>query len=117
LKFFEEICREEKDEQTHDHEYEGSVKIAEARTDPHNHRFAGVTGEAVPLPGGSHFHKLENRTDFYEDHFHHMADRTGPAIPVGDGRHVHFVCGATDVEDGHRHEFEFATLIDDPIGE
>lgn len=103
-------------DQTHTHEYEGSVKIAEAQEDPHNHRFACVTGEAIFTSDGSHFHKLHNNTDFYEEHFHKMCDVTGPAIPVGNGRHVHFVCGDTTINDGHQHEFQFATLIDDPIG-
>jgi hypothetical protein len=68
------------EEQEHTHEYEGSVKIAEREEDPHNHRFAGVTGEAIFNPDGTHFHKLFNRTDFYEEHFHKMCDITGPGI-------------------------------------
>ena len=103
--------------QTHTHEYEGSVKIAEKQEDPHNHRFAGVTGQAIPLPNGNHLHKLEGNTDFYENHFHMVIDKTGPAIPVGNGRHVHFASGQTTVVDGHSHEFQFATLIDNPIGD
>lgn len=103
--------------QRHTHEYEGSVKIAERQEDPHNHRFAGVTGKAILLPNRNHFHELEDNTDFYEDHFHKVIDKTGPAIPVGNGRHVHFVADKTTVADGHRHEFQFATLIDNPIGD
>lgn len=103
--------------QKHTHEYEGSVKIAERQEDPHNHRFAGVTGQAIPLSNGNHFHKLEDNTDFYEDHFHMVEAKTGPAIPVGNGRHVHFVQSQTTVSEGHRHELQFATLIDNPIGE
>ncbi len=102
--------------QSHTHEYLGSVKIAE-KEDPHNHRFAGVTGEAIPLPNGSHYHEFENKTDFYEDHFHLMCTKTGPAIPVGNDRHVHCVKGTTSLEDNHRHDFQFATLIEDPIGD
>lgn len=102
--------------QRHTHEYEGSVKIAEKPNDPHNHRFAGVTGQAIPIHNGRHFHKLEDNTDFYVDHFHIVADKTGPSIPVGNGRHVHFVEGQTTVNDGHQHDFQFATLIDNPIG-
>jgi len=108
-------CNESR--QTHVHEFLGSVKIAEPQEDPHNHRFAGVTGEAIRIPGEGHFHKLETNTDFYEEHFHIVCDKTGPAIPVGDGRHVHFVEGETTVNDGHRHEFLFATLIENPIGD
>ena len=46
-----------------------------------------------------------------------VCDITGPGIPVGNGRHVHFVEGYTTFNDGHEHEFQFATLIDDPIGD
>lgn len=102
--------------QSHTHEYLGSVKLAE-REDPHNHRFCGVTGEAIPLPNGNHCHELETKTDFYEDHFHLLCTKTGPAIPVGNDRHIHYVKGVTSVEENHRHEFQFATLIEDPIGD
>lgn len=105
-----------KDEQRHVHEFLGSVRLAELEEDPHNHRFAGVTGQAIPIPGGNHIHKLETNTDFYEDHFHKIFDETGPAIQVGN-RHVHFVKGKTTVNDGHQHEFIFATLIENPIGD
>lgn len=103
------------EKQTHVHEFLGSVKIAEP-DDPHNHRFACVTGEAIFVHGG-HIHKLATNTDFYENHFHMVIDRTELNIPVGDGKHVHFVKGQTTINDGHRHEFEFATLIDNPIGD
>ncbi|KAI4452904.1 metalloprotease m41 ftsh [Holotrichia oblita] len=103
--------------QRHTHEYLGSVKIAEATEDPHNHRFAGVTGQAIPLSGGSHYHRLEDKTDFYEDHFHIVCDKTGPAIFVGNGKHIHFVEGNTTTNDQHHHQYQFATLIDNPIGD
>ena len=74
--------------QLHVHEYLGSTRIAEAEEDPHNHRFCGVTGEAIPCKG-SHVHKLLERTDFYENHHHIIKATTGPAIDVGCGRHVH----------------------------
>ncbi len=105
------------EEQTHTHEYQGSVKIAEPEEEPHNHRFACVTGEAIFTSDGGHFHRLNNRTDFFEDHFHKICDVTGPAIPVGNGRHVHFVEGETTVNDDHQHEYQFATLIENPIGD
>lgn len=117
MSYYSKCYNDYYDEQTHTHEYEGSVKIAEIEEDPHNHRFACVTGEAIFNPDGTHYHKIFNRTDFYEDHFHEMCDTTGPGIPVGNGRHVHFACGCTNVVDDHQHEYQFATLIDDPIGE
>lgn len=89
--------------------------IAEAQDDPHNHRFAGVSGEAILIPG-SHVHPIEIRTDFYEDHFHMIEGTSGPAIVVGD-RHVHFVMAETSFEDGHAHQFRVAALIEDPIGD
>ncbi|MGL5434674.1 MAG: YmaF family protein [Lachnospiraceae bacterium] len=103
-------------EQRHVHEFTGSVRLAELNEDPHNHRFAGVSGQAIPC-GSSHIHEICTNTDFYEDHFHFINTKTGPAIPVGDGRHVHFVSAMTNVEDGHFHEFIVAVLIDNPIGD
>lgn len=100
--------------QTHVHEYLGSTKI-DVTVVPHNHRFAGVTSEAIP-EGNSHVHQLLGNSDFFEAHLHEVGDKTGPAIPVGKGRHVHFVAGTTTLDAGHVHDFIFATLIDDPIG-
>ncbi len=101
--------------QRHVHEIVGSVMIAQPLEEPHNHRFAGVSGEAILIPGG-HVHQVEIRTDFYEDHFHLIVGQSGPAIPVGD-RHVHFVMAQTTVQDEHAHEFRVAALIEDPIGD
>ncbi len=86
--------------------------MAEEEEDRHNHRFAGVTGEAIPR-GNSHFHEIKTNTDFL-DH-HEVIIRTGPAIPVGKGKHVHFVDGMTTVDDDHDHDLVFATLIDRPL--
>jgi len=111
-------CHPCPEEQTHVHEIQGSVMIAEEREDPHNHRFATVSGEVIrtgPNPN-DHIHEVCFRTDFYEDHFHEFRGRTCTAIPVGD-RHVHFLESKTTENDGHRHEFRFATLIQDPIGD
>ncbi|MFU0826986.1 MAG: YmaF family protein [Lachnoclostridium sp.] len=101
--------------QKHVHEVQGSTRIAERREDPHNHRFAAVSGEAIPY-GHNHYHELKFQTDFYEDHYHEFWGRTSGAIPVGGNRHVHFLESVTSVNDGHRHEFKVATLIEDPIG-
>lgn len=104
-------------EQTHVHEVLGSVEIAERQTDPHNHRFATVSGEVIPFGPTNHVHRVTFRTDFYEDHFHEFTGRTMPAIPVGGGRHVHFLESVTEERENHRHDFRVATLINDPIGE
>ncbi|AJD32868.1 hypothetical protein AN649_05865 [Clostridium sporogenes] len=100
--------------QTHVHEYLGSTTIFEEI--PHNHRFAGVTSEAIPS-GNSHVHQLLGNSDFSEIHLHEVGATTGPAIPVGGGRHVHFVYGTTTLDRGHVHEFIFATLIENPTEE
>ena len=109
-------CEEE--QQKHVHEFTGSVKLAEVGSnDVHNHRFAGVTGEAIPFKG-NHVHRIVTRTDFFNDHYHVIDIITGPAIPVGNGQsHVHFVYACTRERDGHRHMFRVATLIENPIGE
>lgn len=101
---------------THVHEVQGSVEIAEREEDPHNHRFATVSGEVIPIGNNDHVHAVRFRTDFYEDHFHEFCGKTGGAIQVGD-RHVHFLESVTTVVEGHQHEFRVATMIEDPIGE
>ena len=106
-------CKKEK-VQFHDHEFEGSTRLAEVGTeDAHNHRFAGVSSEAILVPGG-HVYEVKSRTDFF-DHFHEFKATSSLQIPVGDGRHVHFVEAETNVVDGHFHELIFATLIEAPI--
>ncbi|ODU58413.1 MAG: hypothetical protein ABT01_00315 [Clostridium sp. SCN 57-10] len=103
--------------QRHVHEILGSVMVAEIEEDPHNHRFATVSGEAIPLPNGNHVHDVLFRTDFYENHFHVFSGRSGEAIHVGGGRHVHFAEAQTSINDGHFHRFRVAALIQDPIGD
>ncbi|MGL4572217.1 MAG: YmaF family protein [Clostridium sp.] len=104
--------------QRHVHEVLGSVRIFDENGEAHNHRFVGMTGEAILTDDGmSHFHRLITKTDFYEDHFHDIKVRFGRAIPVSNNRHVHFVYATTECSDGHKHEFIVATLIENPIGE
>ena len=95
--------------QTHTHEFLGSTRLAEEGDDRHNHRFAGVTSQAIPR-GNSHVHEITTNTDFF-GHLHRVRIVTGPAIPVGNGKHVHFVRGRTTLSDGHVHVFRFSTLI------
>lgn len=113
---FDDRCPPYPYKQRHVHEILGSVQIAEPVEEPHNHRFATVSDEAIPIPGGDHFHKVKFYTDFYEDHFHEFWGRTSDAIWVGD-RHVHFLKSVTSENDDHRHKFRVATLIDNPIGD
>lgn len=102
------------DTQTHVHEFLGSVKLAEEDDDRHNHRFAGVTTEVIPLKHGGHKHAFMVNTDFF-DHHHEVAGETGPAIKVGNGKHVHFAEGKSTCVDKHFHNFQFATLIESPL--
>lgn len=112
-----DYCCPEKEELRHVHEILGSVMIAEPKEDPHNHRFATVSGQAISVGNNDHVHEVEFKTDFYEDHFHMFKGKSGGMIPVGDGRHVHFAMAQTNVVDGHKHGFRVAALINDPIGE
>ena len=113
---FNECCRPCPVNSEHVHEVQGSVMIAEAQTDPHNHRFATVSCQARPLGLTDHFHDVRFLTDFYENHFHEFCGQTGGAIPVGD-RHVHFLESVTSVNDGHQHEFRLSTFMNDLIGD
>lgn len=101
-------------EQRHVHEILGSVMVANEGDEPHNHRFAAISGEAVMVPGG-HVHALETRTDFYDDHFHTISGTSGRNIQVGSNRHVHFLRGTTSTQDGHSHQFRASALIENPI--
>lgn len=103
-------------EQKHVHEILGSVESAKDGCEPHCHRFATVSGEAIPC-GCDHVHEVCFRTDFNEDHFHEFRGTTGGAIDVGCGRHVHFLKARTECEDGHSHCFRVATLIENPTGD
>jgi len=100
--------------QTHTHGFESSTKLAEEGDDRHNHRFAGVTSEVIPISGNSHKNTIFTLTDFL-GHLHQVAVETGPAIDVGNGKHVHFVKGNTTMDDGHFHEFAFTTIIEAPL--
>ncbi|NMB01931.1 MAG: hypothetical protein GX971_10545 [Firmicutes bacterium] len=98
--------------QTHVHEVQGSTMLFDAI--PHNHRFAGMTSEVIPV-GDNHIHSFQMNTDFTLLHLHEVGGFTGLAIPVGNGRHIHAASGTSTLNRGHVHEFIFATLIDDPL--
>lgn len=103
--------------QRHVHEFEESVKLAsEMGEELHNHRTAGVTGQAIPINNGrNHVHRVIARTDFF-DHFHRINVFTGPALFIpGTNKHIHLVRGMTSFNDGHRHQFLFTTQIEAPL--
>lgn len=108
--------------QTHVHEYYGSTEMGapNGRNDLlHNHRFAGVTGGEIKVPGG-HIHELITSTDFYFNHYHFIKIYTGLPIPVYDGNgnmigHVHSFHGTTTRNFMHDHSFKGTTMIENPI--
>ncbi|MCH1978191.1 YmaF family protein [Lawsonibacter sp. OA9] len=100
----------------HNHEILGSTKIKGCCENAHNHRFATVSGDAIPCDG-SHVHEVEFTTDSCDGHKHEFCGTSGPAIDVGCGRHVHLIKGCTSCNSDHKHEFVVATLIEDPICE
>jgi hypothetical protein len=108
----EQYCPERP--QTHTHEFVASTRLAEQGDERHNHRFAGVTSQAIRVPGG-HIHLVKTNTDFFEEHFHEVEVKTELQIEVGEGKHIHPVMGRTSFNDGHKHGFFFATLIEDPL--
>lgn len=100
----------------HVHEFSQSVKLAEEGDDRHNHRVAGMTGQAIPVNNGrNHVHQISTRTDSL-DHIHNLRVTTGPAIEIpGTNKHVHLVEGSTSVNDCHCHDFLFTTQIQSPL--
>ncbi|MDE6314503.1 MAG: YmaF family protein [Lachnospiraceae bacterium] len=100
--------------QKHVHEIVGSTDTVSECSECHNHRFATVSGEAIP-EGCSHVHEVKFRTDFADGHYHEFCGKSSPAIDVGGGKHVHFAKACTTFEDGHKHQFQVASLIDSPL--
>lgn len=100
----------------HVHELLGSTRISGCCDWAHNHRFATVSGEAIPCEG-SHVHEVKFYTDSCNGHNHEFCGTTGKAKEVGGGRHVHFIEGCTSEKDHHKHEFIAATLIENPVCE
>ena len=97
----------------HVHELIGSTDFSQECDQYHNHRFAAMSGEAIPS-NGSHFHNVTFRTDTHEDHFHEFCGPSSLAIPTGDGRHIHFANGCTKSADGHVHRVRVVSLINNP---
>lgn len=106
---------EECEVQKHNHEVLGSVRVAGPKDNPHSHRFATVSGEAIK-EASDHVHEVKYVTDFYEGHYHEFCGKTKVSVKTGD-RHVHFLEGTTTENAGHKHKFRVTTLIEDPTGD
>ena len=106
------VSCENKDDciQTHVHEIQGSTMISGCN--PHNHRFATISGGAIKTCEG-HVHEVKFKTDF-AGHYHRFKGVTSNAIPLPNGKHTHFIKSCTSIEDSHKHEFEFSTMIENP---
>lgn len=100
----------------HVHEILGSTKIAGCCDMAHSHRFATVSGEAIPCDG-SHVHEIIFHTDSCNGHYHEFCGTSSPAIDVGCGHHVHFAEAFTSTDENHKHKFTVASLIDNPTCE
>lgn len=99
--------------QTHVHEILGSTKFAETGNDRHNHRFATVSSEVIPIAGGRHVHAVLVNTDFV-DHHHEIGGTSEPDIQLGNGKHIHIIKGTTTLDDGHTHEFFITSQVNSP---
>ena len=97
----------------HNHEVLGSTKISGCCDQAHGHRFATVSGEAIPCEG-SHVHEIRFTTDSCNGHHHEFCGTSGPAIQVDEEHHVHFAESFTTERSGHKHKFAVASLIDNP---
>lgn len=111
-------CLAKCSKQRHVHEILGSTVFSELKSEPHNHRFATVSGEAIPLYDNcslkDHVHKVSFGTDFHKNHYHEFSGTTGPAIDVGGGRHVHYLESITSKNNSHKHFFRTASAIENP---
>ncbi len=68
----------------HNHEIQGSVRLAGEGCEAHNHRFATVSGNAIDV-GQSHVHDVTFTTDTYDGHKHEFCGRTSIGYPTGCG--------------------------------
>ena len=100
----------------HNHEITGSTRISGCCEYAHNHRFATVSGDAIPCDG-SHVHEVKFTTDSCNGHHHEFCSTTGKAIDVGCGKHVHLLKGCTTYDANHKHEFIVSTDIENPVCE
>ncbi|HEX7715107.1 MAG TPA: YmaF family protein [Bacillota bacterium] len=73
----------------------------------HSHLAMGLTGPALPIPGG-HFHQLAGYVSRKDGHIHSYSLSTSPAMQIAGAseRHVHYFRGETSHNDGHHHEME-----------
>lgn len=80
----------------------------------HNHRFATVTGDAIPCEG-SHVHEVKFKTDSCNGHHHEFCGTTEKAVDIGCGKHIHLLKGCTSYDANHKHEFIVSTDMENPI--
>ena len=74
-----------KKRQKHVHEVLGSVKIYDEKGECHNHRFTGMTGEAVSVRNGkSHIHYVYAKTEISDGHRHEFQVATLIEDPIGE---------------------------------
>ena len=74
-----------KKRQKHVHEVLGSVKIYDEKGECHNHRFAGMTGEAVSVRNGkSHIHYVYAKNEISDGHRHEFQVATLIEDPIGE---------------------------------
>lgn len=112
--------RQNENNDGHVHEFLGSTMLEAPpgrKNLLHNHRFAGVSGPAIPVRN-SHVHVIKTTTDFFVNHNHGIKVLSGLAIPVFDKNnkeigHVHGFSGTTTVDVMHDHEFKGSTLTED----
>ena len=64
------------DVDNHVHFFEGVTTF----DDGHVHRYRGVTGGPIPIPGGEHYHIFSGVTSFDDGHSHSYYGKTGPGI-------------------------------------
>lgn len=95
----------------HVHEIQGYLDMTIDYKETHNHTFATVSDEAIPIGTNDHIHEVRFKTDPFHHHTHEFTGRTTGAILVGD-RHVHFLQSETVSEEGHKHTFSLVTLMD-----
>lgn len=75
----------------HHHDFQGVTRMAAYDGQIHFHRFYGITGPAIALPDGSHYHQINGEVNDEPFLFEGGSYKTVLSIP----RHTHLYSGAT----------------------
>lgn len=81
----------------HIHDYQGTTRVAKYEGQIHFHRLYGITGPAIALPDGSHYHAIDEKTN--DEPFEFLGNNYKTVLTIP--RHTHAYRGYTSVGIGY----------------